>query len=74
MQTKKQSFIEALINVAIGFCVTLVFSPVIYWLCDVKVNMAQTWSVTFLFTILSVLRSYVVRRFFNHKHKPSTLS
>jgi len=70
MQTKTQSFIEAIMNVAIDFFTTMAFSPLIYWICDVKLRGGQMWSVTTLFTILSVVRSYVLRRFFNKRHRP----
>ena len=64
-QTKTQSFTEAVVNVAIGLLVTLIFSPPIYWLCGVTMPYAQMGYVTVCFTALSVGRSYVVRRFFN---------
>lgn len=66
-QTKQQSFVEALSNVFLGFITTLIFSPLIYWLADVKVNYFEITHLTLLFTILSVARSYVVRRWFNKK-------
>ena len=67
MQTKKGSFIESLTNVGVGFIVTLIFSPLIYWICDIEISHTQIGEATLLFTILSVVRSYVIRRFFNNK-------
>ncbi len=64
-QSKSQSFTEAVVNVTIGLLVTLVFSPPIYWLCGVTMPYAQMGYVTVCFTVISVARSYVVRRFFN---------
>lgn len=64
-QTKKKSFIEALINTFIGFMVTLIFSPLIYWMCDVKMSIPKMNVVALLFTVLSVIRNYVIRRWFN---------
>lgn len=65
MQSKKGSFIEACINTFVGFIVTLIFSPPIYWICNVHMTGKSMVGVVILFTILSVLRSYVIRRFFN---------
>lgn len=65
MQTKKGSLIEAVVNTLIGFTITLLFSPLIYWICGVNMKASQMGLVTALFTLLSILRGYVVRRFFN---------
>ena len=65
MQTKKGSFAEAVTNTTIGFGTTLVFSPLIYWLSGVEMRWSQVGQVTVYFTLLSVARSYIVRRFFN---------
>jgi uncharacterized membrane protein len=64
-QSKKGSWIESMVNTFVGLIVTLVCSPVIYWLCDVKMSYPQMGLATLLFTILSILRNYVIRRFFN---------
>lgn len=65
MQSKKGSFIEAIINTLIGYLVTLAFSPFIYKIAGVKITVGKLNLVVFLFTLLSVARSYVIRRFFN---------
>ena len=67
LQSKKSSFIESLVNTFVGFIVTIAFSPFIYWLCDVQINLPQMSVVTILFTILSIARNYIIRRFFNKK-------
>jgi len=64
-QSKKKSFIESLVNTFIGFMVTLIFSPLIYWMCDIKISLPKMNVVALLFTILSVIRNYVIRRWFN---------
>lgn len=65
MQTRLSSFIEAVINVAIGFVVSLVLTA---WLLPAYGH-AVTWSenvqITCVFTVTSILRSYLVRRYFN---------
>jgi len=64
-QTKRKSFIESLANTLVGLIVTIVFSPLIYWVCDVKISLPKMNVVALLFTILSVIRNYVIRRWFN---------
>jgi uncharacterized membrane protein len=63
-QTKKMSFIESITNTFVGFIITLIVSPVIYYLCDVKISVPQMGMATLLFTVVSIARNYFVRRFF----------
>jgi hypothetical protein len=69
MQTKLESFIEACINTIIGFTITIVCLPVVNWICDIEMNASQMGLSTFIFTIISVLRGYVIRRFFNNMYR-----
>ncbi len=64
-QSKRNSFIEALINTGIGLSITIVFSPIVYSICDVEISDKQMGGAALCFTIISVIRGYVVRRFFN---------
>lgn len=66
-QSKLGSLIEAIVNTAIGFIITCIFAPTIYYICNVKMSYHQMGLTTLLFTILSVIRGYVIRRFFNGK-------
>ena len=67
-QTKIESFVEALVNTVIGFSITMAMYPLINWICGIEMSFEQTSLSTILFTILSVLRSYLLRRFFNNIH------
>lgn len=65
MQSKKGSIAEAIVNTFIGYLVTLICSPLIYALAGVKLSAGTMNYIVIMFTILSVLRSYIIRRFFN---------
>jgi membrane protein implicated in regulation of membrane protease activity len=65
MQSKQKSLIESIVNTFVGLLVTLLFSPFIYWVCGVEISYIQMSYATVLFTILSILRNYFIRRFFN---------
>lgn len=65
-QTKLESLLEANVNVAIGFVISLLFwTYVVVPVWHLPVTMHQNLAITGLFTALSVARSYVMRRFFN---------
>lgn len=69
-QTRTSSFIEALINVLIGYSINftanLVIFPVFGWHLSIKDNLI----IGVFYTVISIVRSYVIRRWFNaHIHR-----
>jgi len=69
-QTRMQSLIEALMNVAIGFGINFAFNFVILPIVGLPMpSLQQNFVMGILFTIVSVARSYLIRRFFNSKLK-----
>ena len=68
MQSKLSSLLEACAGTAIGFLVSLlaqqfVVAPV--W--GLKTSVADNIGIVLFFTVLSVVRSYIVRRLFNQR-------
>lgn len=64
-QSKLGSLIEAVINTAIGFVVSFAAWPVAAWMTGISYTAGQHWAVVAFFTVVSVARSYVIRRWFN---------
>jgi hypothetical protein len=65
-QTRLGSLIEAWINVAIGFGINFTFNLVILPIVGLPMpSMKQNFMMGMLFTIVSVVRSYLIRRYFN---------
>lgn len=69
MQTKRQSFIESLTNVAVGYSISLLSLFIIFPLLGIESSTPKNLLITLYFTVLSIVRSYVLRRFFNKKAK-----
>lgn len=67
MQTKKQSLIESLTNTFIGFVISYASTFLILPLVGVKTSAGTNLLITVYFTIISILRGYVIRRYFNKK-------
>lgn len=65
-QTKVESLVEAVVNTVVGFTITLAFLPIVNYIWDIEMNASQMTGSIFLFTMLSVVRGYVIRRFFNN--------
>lgn len=66
-QTRLGSFIEASINTAIGFVMSIALSMVVYPMFGHAFTLAQNFWITIIFTIASIGRSYAVRRWANRR-------
>lgn len=64
-QTRLGSLIEVMINIAIGFAINWVANMYILPLYGFHVTGGQAFSIGLLFTVISVVRSYTIRRWFN---------
>ena len=67
MQTKLQSLIESSINILIGYLVALASQIVIFPFFGIHVPLTDNLLIGFWFTVISLIRSYAVRRYFNRK-------
>ncbi len=65
MQSRKSSFIEAMINVVIGYVVSFIGQLLIYPAFGANFSLMDNVYIGLLFMVLSLARSYILRRFFN---------
>lgn len=68
MQTRLQSLIESVANVAIGYCVALLAQLAVFPLYGMEVSISTNLQIGLWFTAISIARSYCVRRAFNWIH------
>ena len=72
-QTRLGSLIEAVMNTTIGFCVALVSQIAVFPLFGIHVPLSTNLGIGAWFTAISVVRSYVIRRWFNARlHRAAT--
>lgn len=64
-QSRIDSLMEALTNTAIGFLVSLVTWIVVARIYGIPMSAGTSLSITAIFTVVSVLRQYVLRRIFD---------
>ena len=69
-QTRKQSAIETVAGVAIGFVVSLLASVIVFPIFGHAFTLGQNVGITIIFTVLSIARGYAVRRPFNRWGRP----
>jgi hypothetical protein len=63
-QSKEDSFLEAATNVALGFVLALVTQAIVYPLFGISTTFVTDGTIAVIFTALSLVRSYLVRRAF----------
>lgn len=65
-QTRLESLLESIINISSGFLVSLaIWSFVIIPIWNIDTSFSENLTITGIFTISSIIRSYLWRRFFN---------
>ena len=69
MQTKLQSLFEALANVALGYGVALSTQLLVFPLFGIHIPLSSNIAIGIIFTLVSLARSYALRRLFNWLHK-----
>ena len=69
MQSKKQSLIESLTSTTIGWLIGVILNMLVLPLFDYNITVIDSLWVSLIFTVVSVIRGYVIRRFFNSKEK-----
>lgn len=58
------SMIETLVSIAIGLVVSLLSQLLIFRLYDIHLALSTNLVITLYFTVISIVRSYAVRRMF----------
>jgi len=69
MQTRVQSLIEAWSNIAVGYGLAILTQIVVFPLYGMKVDLLGNVQIGIIFTGISLIRSYSLRRIFNRWHK-----
>ena len=69
MQSKKQSFIESLTSTTIGVIIGIVLNLTILPIFGYPVSLSDSLWISVIFTIVSIIRSYIIRRWFNLKER-----
>ncbi len=64
-QSRAFSLIETLVSVAIGFCVAYLTQLLVFPIYGISLSHADNAAITAVFTAVSILRGYFVRRMFN---------
>lgn len=69
MQSKRNSAFEAVANVMIGYLVSVLANVLILPLFGYNVTVGDSFAIGLAFTVVSLVRSYILRRLFNRMDK-----
>lgn len=65
MQTRSQSMLEATANVLVGYSVSVIANLAVLPAWGFKVSAMDAMGIGLVFTLISWIRSYALRRLFN---------
>ena len=65
-QTRKQSLIEQCVSTGIGYLVALATQIAVFPIFNLHVEWHENIVISLIFTGVSIIRGYAVRRFFNY--------
>lgn len=65
MQTKLGSFAEAWANIAVGFSINYCANLLVLPWFGLNVTPSDAFGIGVIFTVISLARSYILRRWFN---------
>lgn len=66
-QTKIESAIESFVNISLGFIISLLTQIVVFPIIGIEASLSDNLILSVVFTTISLIRSYWVRRYFNNK-------
>ncbi|MGB1154849.1 MAG: DUF7220 family protein [Paracoccaceae bacterium] len=65
MQSKQRSALEAVTNVTVGFLVAVGANLLVLPAFGYQVSVGDSFAIGWVFTVISMMRSYLLRRLFN---------
>lgn len=65
-QSRTHSAIESALNIAVGFVISLGITAIVMPAFGHHISLPENVAITSIFTLASLLRSYALRRLFNH--------
>lgn len=68
-QSRKASLAEAITNVVVGYWIAVAVQSVVFPLLGIRVSFSENLFIGAVFTAVSILRSYALRRLFERFRK-----
>jgi hypothetical protein len=66
-QTRRSSFTESCFTVGSGFLISLIAMEILFPLYNIQTSFKTNIEIVCIMTIVSIMRTYIVRRCFNRR-------
>ena len=66
-QSRLGSFIESMMNIVVGFSINYMANLCIFPMFGMHISLANNFYMGLIYTAISVVRSYAIRRWFNNR-------
>lgn len=66
MQSRKWSLTESIINICVGYGVAFLSQIIVFPLFGIHATVKDNICIGLIFTVISLIRSYTLRRIFTH--------
>jgi hypothetical protein len=70
-QSRTMSFVESITNVLFGFLLAMLTQITLFPMVDLQVSVADNLLIGMIFTAISIVRSFALRRLFESIRAPS---
>lgn len=67
-QSRTHSLFESIVNMAVGFVINFTIQYFVFAYLNAHVSLTENFALSVLYTIISIVRSYGLRRLFNYIH------
>lgn len=67
-QPRKHSLFESVVNVLVGLIINITAQALVFPLFEIRIPFASNLGIAGIFTLISIARSYGLRRVFNALH------
>ena len=65
MQSRWMSLVEATTNIVVGYCLAVLTQVIVFPLFGLSVSLGENLGIGAVFTVVSLVRSFTLRRMFN---------
>ena len=74
MQNRMQSLVEAWTSTVVGFFITILAQMILFPLYGIEMHWTSNLQIAIILTLVSLLRSYFMRRAFNRIYRHNMLN
>ena len=68
-QSRAMSLVESLTNVAVGYGIAVITQILVFPLFGLTTTLSENMAMGAIFTVVSIVRSYMLRRLFENKRQ-----